>query len=146
MHWESGELDWNWLLGHASVCGLVLGGVRLVPDFAGAGDPGARLAVSDRVGGLLGVIMVPVVGPSIVTPVGWQSLATAWVLELLAGAVLGYLAATIIAGARMAGELVAAGRAFDIDTADPRRARRSGRWGGFMVGLRRSRFWGWRSC
>ena len=56
----------------------------------------------------LGLVLVPVVEPLIVAPAGWQSMASAIVLELLAGAVLGYLAATIVAGARMAGELVAA--------------------------------------
>jgi flagellar biosynthesis protein FliR len=43
-----------------------------------------------------------------VAPVGWQSVAWAGLLELLAGAVLGYLGGTIVAGARLAGELVAA--------------------------------------
>ena len=53
-------------------------------------------------------MVYPVVEPLIVAPVGWQSVASASLLELLTGAVLGYLAAMIVAGARMAGELVAA--------------------------------------
>jgi flagellar biosynthesis protein FliR len=107
--WESGELDWTWLLAQASVWGLVLARILGVCLTA----PGLAIPELDwrfRIGlvAALGVILIPVVGPSIVAPVGWQSVATAWFLELLAGVVLGYLAATIIAGARMAGELVAA--------------------------------------
>jgi flagellar biosynthetic protein FliR len=53
-------------------------------------------------------VIYPVALPSIVVPLGWQSVAFALVLELLTGAVLGFLAAMVVAGARMAGELVAA--------------------------------------
>ena len=107
--WESGELDWPWLLCHASVCGLVLARVLGLCLTA----PGLAIPELDwrfRIGlaAVLGVVLIPVVEPSIVAPVGWQSVASASFLELLAGAVLGYLAATIVAGARMAGELVAA--------------------------------------
>jgi flagellar biosynthesis protein FliR len=107
--WRSGELDWTWLLARASVWGLVLARILGVCLTA----PGLAIPELDwrfRIAlvAALGVILIPVVGPSIVAPVGWQSVATAWFLELLAGAVLGYLAATIVAGARMGGELVAA--------------------------------------
>jgi flagellar biosynthesis protein FliR len=107
--WESGELDWTWLPDHASVCGLVLARILgLCLTAPGLAIPELDWRFRVVLVAALGVIVIPVVGPSIVAPVGWQSLATALFLELLAGAVLGYLAATIVAGARMAGELVAA--------------------------------------
>ncbi len=109
MPWESGELDWPWLLAHASVCALVLARVLGLCLTA----PGLAIPELDwrfRIGlaVALGMVLIPVVEPSIAAPVLWQSVASALFLELLAGAVLGYLAATIVAGARMAGELVAA--------------------------------------
>jgi flagellar biosynthesis protein FliR len=106
--WGSGELDWSWMLAHASVWVLVLARVLGLCLTA----PGLAIPELDwrfRIGlaAALGAILIPVVEPSIVAPVGWQSVASALFLELLAGAVMGYLAATIVAGARMAGELVA---------------------------------------
>jgi flagellar biosynthetic protein FliR len=106
--WENGELNWPWLLSHASVCGLVLARVLGLCLTA----PGLAIPELDwrfRIGlaAALSAVLMPVVELSIVPPVGWQGLAWASFLELLAGAVLGYLAALIVAGARMAGELVA---------------------------------------
>ena len=84
----------------ARVLGLCLTGPALaIPEL----DWRFRIGLAAA----LGLVLVPVVGPAIVAPADWQSVASAWLLELLAGAVLGYMAATIIAGARMAGELVA---------------------------------------
>ena len=109
MPWESGELDWSWLLAHASVCALVLSRLLgLCLTAPGLAIPELDWRFRITLVASLGVILVPVVGPSIVAPVDWQNMANALFLEVLAGAVLGYLAAAIIAGARMAGELVAA--------------------------------------
>ncbi len=109
MPWEGGELDWSWLVAHASVCALVLSRlVGLCLTAPGLAIPELDWRFRITLVAALGVILVPVVGPSIVAPLGWQRMANALVLEVLAGAVMGYLAATIIAGARMAGELVAA--------------------------------------
>ena len=109
MPWESGELDWPWLLAHASVCGWcwprVLGLCLTAPGWRFRSSTGGFGSGWPRA---LGMVLIPVVEPSIAAPVLWQSVASALFLELLAGAVLGDLAATIVAGARMAGELVAA--------------------------------------
>jgi flagellar biosynthesis protein FliR len=107
--WESGELSWTWILGHAAVCGLVL--FRVLGLCLTA--PGLAIPELDwrfRIGlaAALCVAIYPLVGLSIVVPEGWQSVAVALVMELLTGAVIGYLAAMVVAGARMAGELVAA--------------------------------------
>jgi flagellar biosynthesis protein FliR len=109
--WEGGELNWAWpwLLSHAAVWGLVL--LRVLGLCLTA--PGLAIPELDwrfRIGlaVVLGLVLVPVLEPRIVAPPGWQNVALAALLELLTGAVLGYLAATVVAGARMAGELVAA--------------------------------------
>lgn len=109
MPWESGELDWFWLLGHASAGALVLARVLGLCLTA----PGLAIPELDwrfRIGlaAALALVLIPVIEPTIVAPASWQSVASLSFLELLAGAVLGYLAATIVAGVRMGGELVAA--------------------------------------
>ena len=109
MPWESGELDWSWLLGHASAGALVLARVLGLCLTA----PGLAIPELDwrfRIGlaGALALVLIPVIEPTIVAPGSWQGVASSSFLELLAGAVLGYLAATIVAGVRMGGELVAA--------------------------------------
>jgi flagellar biosynthetic protein FliR len=107
--WESGELSWTWILSHAGVCVLVLCRVLGVCLTA----PGLAIPELDwrfRIGlaAALCLVLYPVVESTIVAPLGWQNVAFALILELLTGAVLGYLAAMVVAGARMAGELVAA--------------------------------------
>ena len=92
----------------AAACGLVL--LRVLGVCLTA--PGLAIAELDwrfRIGlaAALSMVVYPIVGPAIASPVGWQNLALAAILELLTGAVIGYLAAIIVAGARMAGEMVA---------------------------------------
>ena len=150
MPWESGELDWSWLLAHASVCALVLSRLLgLCLTAPGLAIPELDWRFRITLVASLGVILVPVVGPSIVAPVDWQNMANALFLEVLAGAVLGYLAAAIIAGARMAGELVVAQAGLSTSTLfDPETGEEIGPLGAFTGGLRWSRFWGLeaRSC
>jgi flagellar biosynthesis protein FliR len=117
--WESGELNWAWpwLLSHAAVGGLVLARVLGLCLTA----PGLAIPELDwrfRIGlaVALGLVLVPVVEPLVAAPVGWQSVAWAGLLEVLAGAVLGYLGGTIVAGARFAGDLVAAGAGLSTST------------------------------
>jgi flagellar biosynthesis protein FliR len=107
--WESGELSWAWILSHAAVCGLVLfRALGLCLTAPGLAIPELDWRFKIGLAAALCAVVYPVALPSIVVPVGWQRLAFALVLELLTGAVLGYLAAMVVAGARMAGELVAA--------------------------------------
>jgi len=107
--WESGELSWPWLMSHAPVCGLVL--LRVLGLCMTA--PGLAIPELDwrfRIGlaVALGLVLMPVVQTMVVAPAGWQNLVWAGSLELLTGVLFGYVAAMVIAGARMAGELVAA--------------------------------------
>ena len=123
MPWESGELNWAWpwLLSHAAVGGLVLARVLGLCLTA----PGLAIPELDwrfRIGlaAALGMVLVPVVEPLIVAPAGWQSVASASFLELLAGAVLGYLAGDDRGRCplrRRAGRRP--GRAVDVDSARP---------------------------
>jgi flagellar biosynthetic protein FliR len=107
--WESGELSWSWMLSHAALCGLVffrvLGMCLTAPALA---IPELDWRFRIGLAAALCLVLYPVVQPSIEIPTGWQNVARAWFIELLAGAVLGYLAAMVVAGARTAGELVAA--------------------------------------
>jgi flagellar biosynthesis protein FliR len=107
--WDRGELSWAWILSHAAVGGIVF--FRVLGMCVTA--PGLAIPELDwrfRIGlaGALCLVICPIALPSIVIPLGWQNIAFAFVLELLTGVVLGYAAAMIVAGARMAGELVAA--------------------------------------
>jgi flagellar biosynthetic protein FliR len=106
--WEGVELDWPWIFYHAPVCGMVF--FRVLGLCVTA--PGLAIPELDwrfRIGlaAALGLVLYPVVAPGVVVPLGWQNVAFALVLELLTGVVLGYMAALVVAGARMAGELVA---------------------------------------
>ncbi len=143
MPWESGELDWSWLLAHASVCGLVLARVLGLCLTA----PGLAIPELDwrfRIGlaAALAMILIPVVEPSIVAPVRWQGVASALFLELLAGAVLGYLAATIVAGAAWPASWWLRRRGSRPRRCSTRRpARKSARSAGSTAGSPWSRFW-----
>jgi flagellar biosynthesis protein FliR len=107
--WYRGELSWAWIISHAAVVGIVLFRV-LGMCLTAPGLAIPELDVRFRIGlaAALGVVLYPVVEPSIVAPLGWQNVAFALVLELLTGAVLGFAAALVVAGARLAGDLVAA--------------------------------------
>jgi flagellar biosynthesis protein FliR len=98
-----------WILSHAAVVGIVffrvLGMCVTAPGLA-IPELDARFRIG--LAAALCLVIYPVIAPAIVAPSGWANVAFALVLELLAGAVIGFAAALIVAGARMAGELVAA--------------------------------------
>jgi len=58
--------------------------------------------------GMLGVLIVPLVAPTIALPPNRTAAAWSLLSEVLAGAVLGWSAALIVSGARQAGDLVSA--------------------------------------
>src|SRR4051794_17244910 len=96
-----------WLLGHAGVLAMllarVLGLAWTAPVLATPGLGGRfRLVLA----ALLGAIILPVIGPSLVPPDGWPALGRACLIEGLVGASLGWSAAQVVAGARQAGEIV----------------------------------------
>jgi flagellar biosynthesis protein FliR len=106
---EIGDATWAWLLAHAGVWALVLARVLGLCMTAPA------LAVPEldwrfRLGlpAALGAVLIPVLEPLIITPLDRSSAASALSMEVLTGAILGWSAALIVAGARLGGELVAA--------------------------------------
>jgi len=109
MAWEIGNESWTWVLSHAGVWGLVLARVLglcwtapalAVPEL----DWRFRLGLAF----VLSLILIPVVEPALVPPVGWSNTMRAELLEVLTGAVLGWSAALVLAGARLAGDMVGA--------------------------------------
>jgi len=106
---DLGDCNWAWVLSHAGVWALVLARILGLCLTAPA------LAIPEldwrfRLGlvAILGMVLVPVLEPMIMLPAAWSGTAQALVLEVLTGAVLGWSAALIVAGARLAGDLVAA--------------------------------------
>jgi flagellar biosynthesis protein FliR len=106
---EIGEGDWAYLCGQAGASALVLARVLglcltaptvAIPEF----DWRFRLGVAVT----LAAALVPLVGTSVTPPIGWSDSAWAGLSELLAGAAIGWSAALIMAGARAAGDIVAA--------------------------------------
>lgn len=73
------------------------------PGLAAPGlEPRFRLLLALAIAG----VVAPVVGPGLVVPTGWGSIATACLVEAIIGAALGWSAGLLIAGARQAGEIV----------------------------------------
>ncbi|MBV8269124.1 MAG: flagellar biosynthetic protein FliR [Planctomycetaceae bacterium] len=117
----------SWLWGQAGASALVLVLARVAgltwtaPALATSGlDWRLRLGLA----ALLGVILLPVIGPEVAVPAGWPALGRACLAEALIGAGLGWSAALIVAGARQAGEIVgaqaglSAAALFDPDAGD----------------------------
>jgi flagellar biosynthesis protein FliR len=109
MAFDIGEGNWAWVLGHAGVWALVLARVLglcatapalAVPEL----DWRFRLVPA----ALLGAMLAPALENRIAPPADWSSAAYAVLMELLTGGILGWSAALIVAGARLAGELIAA--------------------------------------
>jgi flagellar biosynthesis protein FliR len=106
---DLGESSWPWVLSHAGVWVLVLARILglcvtapalAIPEF----DWRFRLGTAV----VLGLVVIPVLEPTILLPLGWAGTIWSLLLETLIGAVLGCSAALIVAGARLAGELVSA--------------------------------------
>jgi len=109
MGWGIAAGDWNWVAGQAGAWALVLARVLglcltapvlAVPEL----DWRFRLALAAT----LSAVLAPVVGSWVEPPTTWSAAAWAGLSELLAGGFLGWSAALVVAGARAAGDLVAA--------------------------------------
>ncbi len=111
MGWEIVTGDWGGIAGQAGAWALVLARtlglcltapVLAVPEL----DWRFRLALA----GFLGAVLAPVVGSWVVPPAtaSWSVVAWAGLSELLTGGFIGWTAALVVAGARAAGDLVAA--------------------------------------
>jgi flagellar biosynthesis protein FliR len=106
---DIGDGNWAWVIGHAGVWALVAArvlGLSLtapalaVPEL----DWRFRLVLAF----LLSAVLIPVLGPMIAPPLDLSSTGWALLMEVLTGGIIGWSAALIIAGARLAGDLVAA--------------------------------------
>jgi flagellar biosynthesis protein FliR len=89
----------------ALVLSRVLGLCLTAPGLAG---PGLSWRLRLGLSGTLGVVLAPVLAGRVAVPPGWSGIAWAGLGEVLTGATLGMAAGLIVAGARAAGDLVAA--------------------------------------
>jgi flagellar biosynthetic protein FliR len=103
------DLDWSGLIAHPAVLCLVfartLGVCATAPLTV---IPGMSWRFRLALAVALVVLLAPVVEPRIVVAPEASSLVWLAVMEVLVGGVLGWSAAMIVAGARQAGEIVAA--------------------------------------
>jgi flagellar biosynthesis protein FliR len=109
MPWEHGDWNTAWLLSHGGVWALVLArvlGLCLTAPAVAVPELDWRFRLG--LAALLGAAVFPAVEPLVALPPTWSGLAWAGVLELLVGGVIGWSAALVVAGARLAGELVGA--------------------------------------
>jgi flagellar biosynthesis protein FliR len=122
---EIGDENWAWVLGHVGVWSLVtarvLGLCVTAPAFAvPALDWRLRLMIAI----MLSAVVIPVLEPVIGPPLNFMSVVWGLPVELLMGAIIGWSASLIIAGARMGGDLIAAqaglatSSLFDPDTGE----------------------------
>jgi len=106
---DIGDWSWAWVLSHAGVWALVLArilGLCLTAPALAIPELDWRFRLG--LAAILGTVLMPVLAPLIMSPVAWPATAQALLSEVLTGGVLGWSAALIVAGARLAGELVAA--------------------------------------
>jgi flagellar biosynthesis protein FliR len=112
MDWAiPGGLDWaaSGLAAHAGGWSLVLARVvGLCLTAPGLAVPGLSWRFRLGLASVLGVILVPVIGERATAPPDWPGVAWSGLGEVLTGAMLGMAAGLIVAGARAAGDLVAA--------------------------------------
>jgi len=108
MDWGIATGDWDCVTGQAGAWALVLARVLglcltapvlAVPEL----DWRFRLALA----AVLSAVLAPVVGSWVEPPTTWSNAASAGLSELLAGGLIGWSAALVVAGARAAGDLVA---------------------------------------
>ncbi len=101
MGWEITAEDWSWVTGQAGTWALVLARVMglcltapvlAVPEL----DWRFRLALAAA----LGAVLAPIAGGWIEPPTTWSNAAWAGLSELLAGGLIGWSAALVVAGAR----------------------------------------------
>jgi flagellar biosynthesis protein FliR len=102
-------LDATWISARSPIWILVLariGGVCMTAPMAAAPGVDRRLRIVLALG--LGLVLLPVLEPMVSVPPVGPAIAWMAALELLVGALLGWAAGLIVAGARQAGDLVAA--------------------------------------
>jgi flagellar biosynthesis protein FliR len=109
MAWDLSGIDWLWISGHAGGWSLVLARVTglclTAPVLA---TPGLDVRFRFGLSVLLTILIAPVVGSAALVSLGWLGFAGAGIAEILTGVMLGWAAGLIVAGAQLAGDLVAA--------------------------------------
>src|SRR5206468_2217040 len=109
MAWDVAPVDWAWFIGHAGACVLVFARVLgLCLTAPGLAVPELDWRFRLGLAAALGSVLAPVVAMRVAPPSDWSGNAWAGLAEVLTGGVLGGSAGLIAAGARTAGELVAA--------------------------------------
>ncbi len=110
MGWEIPEgVDWSGLAECPGMYVLVLARVLgLCLTAPGLAVPGLGWRFRLGLAAILGAVLFPVIGGQAVAPLDWSSVAWAGLAEVLTGGLMGWTAGLIVAGARTAGELVAA--------------------------------------
>jgi flagellar biosynthesis protein FliR len=106
---DIGEWSWACILTRAVVWALVLArilGLCLTAPALALPELDWRFRLGVAI--MLGLVLIPLLEPRIAPQVGWSRIAGALVLELVAGAAFGWSAALIVAGSRLAGDLIAA--------------------------------------
>jgi flagellar biosynthesis protein FliR len=101
--------DWSWVTGSAEAWALVLArvlGLCLTAPLLAVPELDWRFRIA--LAALLSAVVAPVVGSGVLPPATWSNAAWAGLSELLAGGLIGWSAALVVAGARAAGDLVAA--------------------------------------
>jgi flagellar biosynthetic protein FliR len=106
---ELGHENWAWLLSHVGVWSFVaarvLGLCVTAPALA---VPALDWRLRVMLALLLSAVVIPLIAPTIALPLTVTSVGWGLLLEVLMGAILGWSAALIIAGACLGGDLVAA--------------------------------------
>jgi flagellar biosynthetic protein FliR len=101
--------NWAWIFGHVGVWALVAArvlGVCLTAPALAIPELDWRFRLVLAL--LLSAVLIPVLGPLIAAPLGLPLAGWGLLMEVLTGGLIGWSAALIIAGARLAGELVSA--------------------------------------
>ncbi len=101
--------NWAWIFCHTGVWALVAArvlGVCLTAPALAIPELDWRFRLVLAL--LLSAILIPVLGPLIAPPLDLPSAGWGLLMEVLSGGIIGWSAALVIAGARLAGELVAA--------------------------------------
>jgi flagellar biosynthesis protein FliR len=107
------QLDTAWLAAHGAAWGMVLARVcGLCLTAPTTALPGVDVRFRLLLAVVLGAVLAPVIEPAVEPSPAWPLLLGQLLAELLVGALLGWSAGLIVAGARQAGELVGAQAGF----------------------------------
>jgi flagellar biosynthesis protein FliR len=111
--------DLAWVMSHAGIWALVFArvlGLCLTAPSLAVPELDWRLRLG--LAAVVCTVLVPVLETLVIPTISWSITGAVWVglAEVLTGAVLGWSAAFIVAGARLAGELVAAQAGFSTAT------------------------------